>query len=152
MTIHDHTTTPPTAYYATGPCLLHPTLGSVPVANLPPGLYPDGGADPVPAGMREVSRARIVRDGKSVSVPTCEPIPLAERRTAAIAVNRQECRNRIVSRWPEDQQRNAGLGVLSEALTIACRDWIAACRAAENAAADLIDVSEEPEAVKVVWP
>ncbi len=84
------------------------------------------------------------------------PVPtLAQLKSAAIEANRAECRRRIVEVWPEDQQRNAALGILSTELTDACAAWIKACRAAENAAADLIDAATDAAgvaAVKVVRP
>lgn len=80
---------------------------------------------------------------------------MAAVKAAAIEANRAECRRRIVERWPEDQQRNAALGILSTEQTDACAAWIKDCRTAENAAADLIDAATDAvgvAAVKVVWP
>lgn len=74
MTIYDHRAYPPVAYHASGPCVL---IGgaSMPVANLPAGVYLDGGADPVPLGQIATAWTRVVRDGLSVAVPTCEAAP-----------------------------------------------------------------------------
>ena len=88
-------------------------------------------------------------------VPVPEPLTLPQLKSAAIEANRAECRRRIVERWPEDQQRNAALGILSTEQTDACAAWIKACRTAENAVADLIDAATDAAgvaAVKVVWP
>ena len=74
MTIYDHRVSPPVAYRTTGPCVLIGGV-SMPVGNLPAGVYLDGGADPVPSGQIATAWTRVVRDGLSVAVPTCEPAP-----------------------------------------------------------------------------
>lgn len=73
-TLYDHRTTPPAAYIG-DTCVLIPGVGSVPVSNPPPGIYQDGGADPVPAGKVAKAWGRVVREGKSVAVPELEDAP-----------------------------------------------------------------------------
>lgn len=75
-TLYDHRTDPPIAYTAARSCVLIDGV-SVPVANPPAGIYADGGSDPVPAGAVATAWTRVVRDGTSVRVPTCEPAPPA---------------------------------------------------------------------------
>ena len=97
------------------------------------------------------------KDPAWVEVPEPEPTPptLDEVKAAAIAANRAECRQRIEAVWPDWAQSNAALGVYSPDLATVCRDWIAANVAAENAAADKIELAATVEAVaavKVEWP
>jgi hypothetical protein len=156
MTLFDHSTTPPTAYSPApgSTCVMHPIYGSVPVANPAP-LLPDGGADPVPAGMREVSLNRIVRDGLSVSVPTCEPIPLAEVKAARIEALAAEADARFEARWYlTDRVLSTGGEALTPATPAALED-AKAHNDARDAAIALVQAAADAAAVaavEAVWP
>ncbi len=155
MVLWDHFNSPPTRHVP--PCLIRGVgIGEqTDPANYPTGVFPQGADDVCPAGQRVVSEARIVEGGKSIMRKTCEPIPLADIKAGAIAANRAECRSRIVSRYSEDRQRSAALGVYGAEYATAVADWIAACVAAENAAADAIDAAVDAAgvaAVVVTWP
>ena len=104
---------------------------------------------------QELARLGYATEDRAGQVCVRHARPLARVKSAAIAANRAECRSRIVAQWSEDRQRSAALGVYPPAECQACADWITAHVAAENAAADLIDVAADAAAVaavQVVWP
>ena len=90
--------------------------------------------------------------------PTAQQLADAELPAAkafAIDANRAEARRRIEAKWPAPVQRSAALGVYPQATVDTMVANIAAVIAAENAAADLIDVATtvaEVEAVQPNWP
>ena len=105
---------------------------------------------------RTTSAAALAALGYEWADPPA-PVPptLPELKSAAIEANRAECRRRIVERWPEDQQRNAALGILSTEQTDACAAWIKGHREAHNTASDLIYDANDAAgvaAVTVEWP
>lgn len=72
-----------------------------------------------------------------------------------IAANRAECAGRIYARYPAGRQLSALAGLYDSANVATMTDWIAACIAAENTAADAIEAAttvQAVEAVTVAWP
>ena len=90
--------------------------------------------------------------------PTPAELAAAElpaAKAAAIAANRAECSRRIFERYPTGRQLSALAGLYDSANVATMTDWIAACIAAENAAADAIEAATTVaavEAVTVAWP
>ena len=80
-------------------------------------------------------------------------LPAAKQFT--IAANRAECSRRIFERYPAGRQLSALAGLYDSSNVATMTDWIAACIAAENTAADLIEAAttvQAVEAVSVSWP
>jgi len=90
--------------------------------------------------------------------PTPAELAVAElpaAKAAAIAAHRAECSGRIYARYPAGRQLSALAGLYDSANVATMTDWIAACIAAENAAADAIEAATTVaavEAVSVSWP
>jgi len=102
--------------------------------------------------------AFLLRWLSTAQEPTPAEIAAAELPAAkhfAIAANRSECSRRIFDRYPAGRQLSALAGLYDGANVATMTDWIAACIAAENAAADAIEAATtvaEVEAVTVAWP
>lgn len=90
--------------------------------------------------------------------PTPAELAAAELPAAkhfAVAANRAECSRRIFERYPPGRQLSALAGLYDSVNVAAMHDWIAACIAAENTAADAIEAAttvQAVEAVSVSWP
>ena len=81
--------------------------------------------------------------------------PLIDAKAARIAAGRAECSRRIFERYPAGRQLSALAGLYDPANVATMTDWIAACIAAENAAADAIEAAatvQAGEAVTVAGP
>ena len=90
--------------------------------------------------------------------PTPAELAAAElpaAKASTIAANRAECSRRIFERYPTGRQLSALAGLYDSANLATMTDWIAACIAAENTAADAIEAAttvQQVEAVTVAWP
>ena len=90
--------------------------------------------------------------------PTPAELAAAELPAAkhfAVAANRAECSRRIFERYPPARQLSELAGLYDSVNVAAMHDWIAACIAAENTAADAIEAAttvQAVEAVTVAWP
>ncbi len=90
--------------------------------------------------------------------PTPAEIAAAElpaEKQWTIAANRAECSRRIYARYPAGRQLSALASLYDSANVATMTDWIAACIAAENTAADAIEAAttvQAVEAVSVSWP
>ena len=81
---------------------------------------------------------------------------LAAARVRKIAEAKAEAKRRILSRWPEEKQRNVLLGLLTQADVDACKSWIAAHITASNNIEADIQASADPANFDVIgslrWP
>lgn len=88
---------------------------------------------------RTTSAAALAALGYEWCDPPALPAPtLDEQRTAALARIRAAVAAHILATYPDWYQRNVAMGIYPEAAQTACRDGIAACIEASNAAEDLV--------------
>jgi hypothetical protein len=149
MTIYDHRNTPPTAHSAAaGRCVVVAGVSiPQPYSNLPSGVYPDGGADQVPAGQVATAWTRVVRDGLSVAVPTCEPAP-------------DQLATRAAALWADADVQGAVSGVLAAvqavaALGVDIADWsfqgVTAAAEAAMGTGDKLAILTASVALRTAW-
>lgn len=81
------------------------------------------------------------------AVPAPAVPTLAALRTAALARIRAAVAAHILATYPDWYQRDCALGIYPEAAQTACRDGIAACIEASNAAEDLVAAATEAAGV-----
>ncbi len=100
----------------------------------------------------EAEIAALAADGWTCeageSWPFEAPVPtLAELQAAALARVRSATAAHILATYPDWYQRDCALGIYPEAAQTACREGIAACIEASNAAEDLVAAATEAAGV-----
>ena len=80
---------------------------------------------------------RVMAEGEDIAPPPVEPT-LADLQAAALARVRAAVAAHILAVFPDWYQRNVALGIYPEAAQTACREGIAACIEASNAAEDAV--------------